>query len=387
MYQIIKRELKMFSQNTVMLAVFLGAPLFFGILLGYVYRDAQVANLPVLVVDFDNSPLSNQMIDALEDNQYLQVRKTLYDNHEVKSIMQQGLDNAVITIPAGFEGDIQQKRHPELTVDLNAANILTANYAARGIQHVLGTINAGIEIKAINKKGVPVSIAQQQYETFHVSMTRFFNPGANYLEFLWPGVLAAILQQVYLLALALTFSREFEKNTFRELTDQTKSTSLIMFSKTIPYFIIGMILWGGILKLLFPFFRITINMDLMAMFWITSLFILAATFIGIMVSILIPSQLKATEILMIVASPSFILSGFTWPLSQMPEWVQGIARTVPLTPFLIGFRKIFMLDGNLGTIQPELWNLIYITLASAIISWIALFFKVRKSLKLKNGLI
>lgn len=383
-YQLTIRELRMFASNSVMLAIFLGAPVFFGLLLGFVYQDAQPDNLPILVVDYDDSPLSNQLIDALDDNQYLQVSHVLYDNGPVRDIMRKNVENAVVNIPAGFEGDIQQKRYPEIEVELNAANILTANYAARGIQHVLATLNAGIEIEGLNKQGIPVAIASQRFEPFKVNITRFFNPGANYLEFLWPGILAAVLQQVFLLVMALSFSREFEKNTFNDLINTTSNSFLIMLVKSLPYWLIGMALWGLILEFMFPFFKIPLDVNFTALFTLSALFILAATFIGILVSLAIPSQLKSTEILMIVASPGFILSGFTWPLSEMPVWIQAFAKSIPLTPFLSGFRKIFMLEGNLQAIQPEVNNLLMLVVVFALLSWIVLKIKIRKQVHALN---
>jgi ABC-2 type transport system permease protein len=59
--------------------------------------------------------------------------------------------------------------------------------------------------------------------------------------------------------------------------------------------------------------------------FVAGVFVISVSFIGVLVSILVPNQLKATEILMVIATPSFILSGFTWPLSQMPVWVQAIS--------------------------------------------------------------
>ena len=377
--QLMVRELKMLSGNGVLMAVFIGAPIFFGILLGFVYKDAKVSDLPILVVDYDRTYLSSNLIDALNDNQYLEISQVLHDQAELKSLMQQGIQNAVITIPDGFEGDIHQKRYPEISVDLNAANILTANYAARGIQHVLETSKAGIEINSLNKQGIPVNIAQKQFESFKINMNRFFNPGANYLEFLWPGILAAILQQVFLLAMALTFSREFEKNTFNELSAKAGNAFNMLMVKSIPYWLIGMLIWGFILQFVFPYFRLSFfGVDFMALFILSALFVLSVTFIGTLVSVLIPSQLKSTEVLMIVASPSFILSGFTWPLTQMPDWVQLLAKMIPLTPFLQGFRQVFMLEGNLSTIQGSLINLGWIASISFIITISILKLKMKK---------
>ncbi len=383
LFKLIKRELIIFTKNKVMLAIFLGAPLFFGILLGFVYQDATVTKLPISVLDLDNTPMSHSIIEALNDNETLEVVHILNQEAETTHLLRDGISNAIVTLPKGLEGDVHQKRYPKIQVDVDAANILTANYAARAIQLVLGTINAGIEISGLNKQGIPYEIAKDRYESFNVNFTRFHNPAANYMAFLWPGVLAAILQQVYLLIMALSFSKEFEKNTFGQLLGFSKNPFLIIVAKAVPYWIIGMFLWGFIIKIFFPYFMIPEVENTFSLFVLTSLFILSLTFLGTIVSLLIPSQLKTTEILMLIASPSFILSGFTWPLSQMPGWLQNMAQAIPLTPFLSGFRKIYFYDLTVMDLIPEFRILGVIILVSATATFIVLYYKIKMQERVK----
>jgi ABC-2 type transport system permease protein len=77
--------------------------------------------------------------------------------------------------------------------------------------------------------------------------------------------------------------------------------------------------------------------------------VLAASALGILVSAALPNQLKATEVLMVVATPAFVLSGFTYPLSQMPEAIQKVAQCLPLTPFL----EIYRVVGIMGASPQE----------------------------------
>src|SRR5690606_33821343 len=100
-------------------------------------------------------------------------------------------------------------------------------------------------------------------------------------------------------------------------------------------------------------------------FWGSSvLFLLAVSFIGVLVSIAIPTQLKATEILMVIATPSFILSGFTWPLSQMPDWVVYIANCIPLTHYLQIFRTLVIENGSVDLIYSSMKGLAIIAIIS-----------------------
>ncbi|MDH3322178.1 MAG: ABC transporter permease [Flavobacteriaceae bacterium] len=377
---LLKREFALFSSNSVVLAIFIGAPLLYGLLLGAVYQKGKVNHLPILVIDLDATPLSHKLIDMIDDNEVVDAA-VVYDQKNLKDQIIKNDYSAILTIPERFEAEIIQKRHPEIAVEVNTANILTANYAAKAIQIVLGTLNAGIEIEGIKKKGVPAVTAMQQYEAFGVSYARFFNASANYMTFLWPGVLGVIIQQVFMLALALSFAREFEEKTFHtEFMPKAKYIWNAMFLKALPFWIMGV----GIiflLRLMFPLFKIPFEVNGLAMMTLLTAFVLSITFLGILISIAIPNQLKATEVLMVVATPSFILSGFTWPLSQMPGYIVYMADIIPLTHFLQAMRKIMLYQADLSDIWSEIQWLLILTFIFSGLSYLFLKFKMVKHKK------
>ncbi|HEY4650376.1 MAG TPA: ABC transporter permease, partial [Pontibacter sp.] len=108
------------------------------------------------------------------------------------------------------------------------------------------------------------------------------------------------------------------------------------------------------------------------------LFTLALTFLGILVSLALKDQLRATEILMVLATPSFVISGFTWPMSQMPGWVKLIADIIPLTHFLEAFRRLLVYGAELRHITPQLQALGIITVVSFILTLVLLQVQIRR---------
>ncbi|MGB0837183.1 MAG: ABC transporter permease [Flavobacteriaceae bacterium] len=374
---LLKREFRLFFDNKVLMAIFLGAPLLYGILLGGVYQKGKVTDLPILVIDLDHSPLSENLIQMMEDNEVV-VPMIKNDEFDLNKEIIRKEYAAIIRIPENFEADVLQKRNPEVVVDVNTANILTANYAAKALQVIFGTLNAGVEITALNKQGVPIENAKSLYNPIKITYQKFYNSSGNYMNFLYPGVLGVIIQQVFMLALALSFSQEFESKTFETvLTKKVKNPFYLIFLKTLPFLIMGIgILF--LLRLMFPLFHVPFHGDSWAMISILFWLILSVSALGIMVSIAIPSQLKATEILMVIATPSFILSGFTWPMSQMPVLIQSIANAIPLTHFLKALRKILLFNATTSDIVPELAILIGMTLLFWIVSVILLKFKIKK---------
>ena len=374
---LLNREFKMFWQNKILRLLFIGAPLLYGILLGYVYSKGKVTDLPIIVVDEDRSEMSSKAIQMFEDNEILNISALLYDQNNLSQIAIEKEAACVVIIPKGFEKMVLTKKYPEVVTIVNASNVLTANYASSALQICLGTLKVGVQMETLRKQGTPENLLNSHYEPFKTTFIKKYNRSTNYMYFLWPGVLAAVLQQVLLLGLALTFAAEFEHGTFKKLVQKCPSLFKLICVKIIPYMIMSFGLW--IMYWLFTlWFRIPLYDKLFPLTIIAGIFILVVSFMGILVSIMVPSQLKATEILMVVATPSFILSGFTWPLSQMPVWVQGVANVIPLTHFLKAFRILIIEDGTFSQTYGVIFNLLIIGSICAVLSYIALYFK-RKS--------
>ena len=379
-FSLLKREFQLFWQNSVLRMLFIGAPLLYAILLGYVYGKGKVTELPILVIDYDQTEMSAKAIEMFNDDEVIYVSKVLYDQNDIEKIAIDQEANAVVIIPKDFQKMVFTKKYPEITTIVNTANILTANYASTAIQVCLGTLKAGVQMETLRKQGVPEKLISSQYEPFKTTFLKKYNRSTNYMYYLWPGVLSAVLQQVMLLALALSFASEFENGTFTHLVQKSNSIIQMMSIKIIPYFVMSFGVW--LIYWFFTFyFRIPFFENLPELTFVAGIFILSVSFIGILVSILIPSQLKATEILMVIATPSFILSGFSWPLSQMPNWVQGIANIIPLTHFLKAFRVLIIEEGTLSQVKSPIFNMILIGVICAILSYIALYFKSKKALK------
>ncbi|WP_461791453.1 ABC transporter permease [Pedobacter sp.] len=375
--KLLKREFKLFWGNSVLRILFIGAPLMYGILLGYVYGKGKVTNLPIIVVDEDHSTMSQRAIEMIDDNEVVHIIAVKTDQIGLTELSINEQAACIVLIPKNFENDILTKRYPEVTTIVNTANVLTANYASTALQVVLGTLKVGTQLEGLRKQGIPESMLMSQYEPFKTTFIKKNNRATNYMYFLWPGILATVLQQVLLLGLALSFAAEFENNTFRDLVAQTRNTFSLIMVKVIPYLLMSFGIW--LIYWLFTlWFRVPFTENLGALTLVAGIFVLSVCFIGVLVSILLPNQLKATEVLMVIATPSFILSGFTWPLSQMPKVIQYIADIIPLTHFLPVFRILIIENGPVHLTYHYIINMLIIASISFILAFILLRIKVNK---------
>ena len=387
---LLKREFRLFFTNKTMLSVFFMAPVFYALLIGFTYQSGKVENIPVILVNHDNTPLSNQVVEMLQDSKSLKILNYINEPANLKDETIKTEAAAVIVIPERFEAMMLQKKYPEVNVYVNTSNVLTANFATKAIQQILGTFSAGAEIKALQKKGMNADIAKTQFEPFKANYITLFNTTSNYLIFMWPAMMAVVLQQVILLAMAVTFSEEFKRESFlKDFAGKEKYAIVVMTIKCLPIWIFANfnILFFYLCSL---YFKIPTPDHIGNFFLLTAAFVIAATNLGVLVSILVPDALKATQILMVIASPAFIISGFTWPSYAMPEFIKSFTAIIPLTPYLEALKIMVVQNGSDFLTKKHLVHLLILGWVYFILGWVALKIKIHflmKKYKISQNLI
>lgn len=382
---LIKREFKLFLTNTTLISVFFLAPLIYAFIIGFTYKEGKVTDIPVLVVNQDNSPLSLQLEEMLVDNQSIKVIHHSNEPVDLKNEIIRQDAAAVVIIPERFEAMVLQKKYPEVNVHINTANVLTANFASKALQLTLGTFSAGVEISALQKSGMSAEEAMNKYEAFKVNYITMFNTSSNYLIFMWPAMMAVVLQQVILLAMAVSFSEELKRKAFVENFVQRKSYAIVlMIIKCLPIWIFS--LFNILVFFIYSkYLMIPSPVDFWNFMLVTGVFVVACTNLGVLFSILIPNSLKATQVLMVIASPAFIISGFTWPIYAMPNFIQKLTDIIPLTPYLESLKIMVIQQGSNELTHPYLWHLLIMASIYFILGWIVLKFKLLKMHRLYNS--
>ena len=373
---LLKREFYLFFTNKTLISVFFLAPVFYALLIGFTYKSGKVEHIPVIVVNHDNTPLSGQVVEMLQDSKSLKVLSYINEPANLKDEIIRTEAAAAIIIPERFEAMMLQKKYPEVNVYVNTSNVLTANFATKAIQLTLGTFSAGSEIKALEKKGMNADLAKTQFEPFKANYITLFNTTSNYLVFMWPAMMAVVLQQVILLAMAVTFSEEFKRESFiKDFAGKEKYAVFVMAIKCLPIWIFANfnILFFYLCSL---YFRIPVPDNVWNFFLITAVFVVAATNLGVLVSILVPDALKATQYLMVIASPAFIISGFTWPTYAMPGFIKSFTAIIPLTPYLEALKIMVVQNGPAVLTKKYLVHLFILGGVYFVIGGIALKIKI-----------
>src|SRR5690606_11664803 len=121
---LLKREFKLFWSNKILRLLFFGAPILYGILIGYVYIKGKVTDLPIIVVDEDRSSMSAKAIDMMNDNEVLNISALQFNTANLDRLMIEKTAACVVIIPNGFEIAVLTKQYPEITTIVNTSNVL-----------------------------------------------------------------------------------------------------------------------------------------------------------------------------------------------------------------------------------------------------------------------
>ena len=379
---LVKREFGLFWSNKVFVVAFLVMPIILAFLLGNVYMDGAVKHLKIVVVDKDNTPMSNKLTDMFAEHQTLHVLSVKHETIDLDQTMLDTRAIAIVVIPERFESDIFNKRRPEVNTYLNMSNTVAAGAVGTAIAQCNGTLNAGIGIEAMKKAGLPATIAAQRVQPFQLNLFQLYNPGQSYLVFLWPALIFSILHQLLLLAMAVSFSQEIENNTFNltGILGRTTSAVQLILVKMFPYLILSMVTLL-VFYLFSLHFKIPNPVNPGVLFLSQILMVISTCLLGGLYSLIFPSQLKATELLLCIASPAFTVSGFTWPADQAPAILEWFGKIIPLTPYLKSLRALLLEGANIHDVMPFIQHQLILIAVYFLLSFILLKLKIRKSLR------
>ncbi len=332
----IRKELTQTFRDRLTVALALVLPMILMALLGTAI-SLTVSDLPVVVQDLDQSFLSRSYIDAFRASITFRI-VPLPMGVKPDEALDRGLSRAAIVIPEHFERDLQRGLATDVQImidatDANTANIMRGN-AAAVTQAFLTQVKPVASLPAINSK------------------TRlWFNPGRESTKYIGPGVLAVGLALFPPLLAALAMSREGEQKTILQVYVSSISAYEFLLGKTIAYTIIAVMEWVLLMIMAFTMFNLRLAGDPTPLLVTSFIYLFCTTSFGTMVGSAIPNQAAAIQAVAMGAFLlSFLLSGFIFPVSNIPSSIRWIANIVPARYFIEVTRDAFVRGGGWSAI-------------------------------------
>lgn len=332
-----RKELTQIFRDRLTVTLALVLPLILLALLGTAL-SLSVKGIAVGVQDYDRTPLSRQYIDALNASLTFHVVPTQLPPEAVLAAEQA---RAVIIIPPHFERDFLRGQAVEVQWLLDAVDANTAN-AMRGQAVALTTFFA------TQRNGAPAQKPALKAET-----RLWFNPGSSSRRFIGPGAFAVVLALFPPLLAALAMSREGEQKTILQVYVSSISAHEFLLGKITAFFLIAVAEWALALLVAFPLFDLRIAGDPTPLLVGSVLYLFCNACFGVMVGVSIPNQAAAIQTVAGVQFLlSFLLSGFIYPVSNIPAGIRWISAFVPARYFIELVRDAFVRGGG----WPAVWH-------------------------------
>lgn len=371
-FTIFKKEVLQIKRDNRTLALLLFFPTVLMFLWAFT-MNFDVKNISIALQDKDNTSLSREFANSFFTSGYFKHSLTIEKNNEIDKILTDGKAKVVLIIPKDFAENVKTNQNVDVQILVDG---IDANYATTVVafsQAVTQEFNQKINLKTLTRYGKNIALPVN-YET-----RIWFNPELKSEKFLISGIIGFILSITCIIATSLSIVKEIELNSIEQIDVSPVNSFELIVGKLIPYAIIGLIATFLVLFFADLYFNVTVKGSYLLLFFATLLFIIACLGIGLFISTISNNQESAFQISALVSMlPTFILSGFMFPIRSMPFILQIISNITPAKFYLKIVRGI-ILKGN--GIDPFWEQFLYLALFSTIIIGISVFkFSNRKSL-------
>lgn len=311
----VKKEFWHVLRDKRTLLVLFGMPVVQVLLFGFAL-STEVKNTKIGILDQDKSQNSIELISKIKANQYFDVDKNLRSIEEAENAFKGGKIKMILVIPAQFAQDINSGKKAQLQLITDGTDINMANQIYNFMSNIIMDFYGQETLQP--KSGVQPEIRM------------LYNPQLKGSPNFVPGVMALILLIICVLMTAIAIVREKEMGTMEVLLVSPMKPYIIILAKAIPYFILSMIILVSILILSVTVLDLPIKGSLLLLFGISIIFIITNLLLGIVISIVTDSQQTAMLIALVgTMLPTIMLSGFMFPVENMPFPLQIIGNVIP----------------------------------------------------------
>lgn len=337
----VKKEFLHIWRDKRTMFILLGMPIFQIVIFGFALTN-EVKNSKIAVLDQSKDAASVSLIQELDASRYFDVQQNLTSYKEIETAFRKGKIKLAVVLPGQFDEDLQHinKASVQLIADASDPNVASTltNYATAVIMDFQSRITS-------NKK-LPYSI--------NVETRMLYNPQLKGAYNFVPGVMAMVLLLVCTMMTAITIVREKEMGTMEVMLVSPMKPQMVVFSKAVPYLLLSAVNITSILLLSVFVLEVPINGSLALLAAESILFTLVALSLGLLISTITDSQQAAMFIALVgMFLPTVMLSGFMFPIENMPAPLRLFSNIVPAKWFYIIVRSVMIKGLGIAGVWKE----------------------------------
>lgn len=345
---VIKEFIQVFRDRKTRGVIFI-APIVQLLVFGYAV-STDVRHVATAIYDRDQTVSSRELIARFLESGYFEIRSYVADDREAQRLLDRGTVRMLLRIDRGLENEIRGGRTAPVQVLLDGTDSNTAGIIMSYSGHIIQAYSDEI----LHQRMTRAHGAMRWPGQVHFETRAWFNPNLESRNFYVPGVIALIVMLITLMLTSIAVVREKEMGTIEQIMVTPITRLEFILGKTVPFALIGLadvvlITIVGVL-----WFGVPIRGNLVWLFISVLLYLMTTLGVGLLISTIAQTQQQAMMSTFLFFSPAVLLSGFIFPIANMPPAIQWLTYLNPLRYFLVIIRGIFLKGIGSAVLWPQM---------------------------------
>ncbi|NLK00500.1 MAG: ABC transporter permease [Clostridia bacterium] len=333
-------EMRHILRNKILFLMVFIVPLGYAFLFGTVYMAGVLTDIPLGMVDLDQTPLSREVVDAFASSPNFEIVEGVDTYAGLEKGMREGVIRAGVVIPENFQRDTVKQKGTQVLTVYDGSNLIwglnTRKYALEAVnEFTIGHASAFMAGMGMGEKEI-----RNTLDMVSVNLEYWYNPTFNYTTFLFMGIILMVIHQIGLLSVSLTVAREKEQNSWIQYVGSVIPRWKIFVGKCLPYFAASFFNYALLLWFSARYVNVKMEGSMPLILLMGLLFVTIITALGFFISVHSSSSLQITRYIMLLSIPMFMISGFVWPPSHIPKVLNKFAKLLPYTWMANAFRMV-----------------------------------------------
>jgi ABC-2 type transport system permease protein len=357
-FYMIKKEFKQVLRDKRVLFLVFITPLIQLLIFGYV-ASTDVKHISMAVLDTDRTLLSRELVKRFQASPNFDVNYFVSRPRDLSDLLDNGLIKAAINIAPGFEKKILRGEEAPLQAIIDASDSNSAVISSGYFSLVIEDFSREKAKERLSKAGVDVG----KMGAINNEARVWFNEELKSVNFMVPGMVAMLIAMNMMMLSAVGIVKEKEFGTLEQLIVTPIRTWELLVGKMVPYILIAYIQIFLTVTFGMIWFRVPFRGNFFLLLFISAFFVIASLGQGLFLSIISKTQFQAFLSGFFVTMPNMMLSGFIFPIRNMPEVIQLATYLLPMRYFLEIVRGIFLKGIGIEYLWPQVWPLILLSIA------------------------
>jgi ABC-2 type transport system permease protein len=346
---LIKEFIQVFRDKRTRFVLFV-PPIIQMLIFGYA-ATFEIHHVATVVLDLDHSQESRDVISRFTSSPYFDVQHQLTDSRQIEDLIDRGKATVALQINPGFAENLRKGQTAPLQVIVDATNSNTALIASGYINQIAIGFAKDYQQDRINRISPQLT---ERIPSVELEQRPWYNPDLRSRWFFVPGIVGTLTLVLVVQLTAFAVVREREIGTLEQIMVTPIRSGEFILGKTLPFFLIGLFDVSLIAVVGTLWFQVPFRGQVSVLFTGAILFLLCMLGVGLLISTVSATQQQAMVTAFFFLMPAVTFSGFAFPISTMPQWLQDLTYANPLRYFLVVLRGSYLKGVGMDILWPQM---------------------------------